>query len=68
MYAKLEDSEIEVYAEPEDKCYLCQNVLLCPLLSAIQNEAVFLHYENLEIEKCGMFISKEDLAEEIYLY
>jgi len=57
MYANVDkfDNSVNVYAEEEDLCYLCCYVDICPLLAAVQNEAVVLRYESIGIEKCGMY-------------
>jgi len=57
MYADVDkqDNAVNVYAEEDDLCYLCTYVDVCPLLAAVQNEAVVLRYESIGIEKCGMY-------------
>ena len=57
MYANIDgfDGTLRIYAEDNDLCYLCVHTEICPLLSAIQFEAVILRYENIDIAKCGMF-------------
>ena len=48
MYANIDgfDGTLRIYAEDNDLCYLCVHTEICPLLSAIQFEAVILRYEN----------------------
>ena len=57
MYANINDFDgaLRIYAEDNDLCYLCVQSEICPLLSAIQFEAVVLRYENVDITKCAMF-------------
>jgi hypothetical protein len=57
MYANVDDfdKKINLYTEDCDLCYLCSHLEVCPLLAALQDEAVVLRYESIEVEKCGMF-------------
>jgi len=57
MYVNVDnfDNKISLYAEEEDLCYICSHVEECPLLSALQDEAVVLRYESIEVENCGMY-------------
>ena len=68
MYAAVDsfDKKINLYAEEEDLCYLCTRMELCPLLAALQDEAVVLRYENIEVLTCGMY--KEFCFEEIIAF
>jgi hypothetical protein len=65
MYANLNKNEknISVYAESCDLCYTCAFIDKCPLISAVQDEAVVLRYESLEVATCPMF--KECTIEDI---
>lgn len=60
------DNKINLFAQEEDLCYICSNLEVCPLLAAIQDEAVVLRYENVEVEKCGMY--KEISLDEIMCF
>lgn len=57
MYANIDsfDKQLNLYAEEEDLCYLCKNIEICPLLAAVQGEAVVLRYAHIEINRCGMY-------------
>lgn len=57
MYATVDnfDKKINLYAEEEDSCYICANMEMCPLIAALQDEAVILRYENIEVGKCAMY-------------
>ncbi len=58
MYAQINNnSELDVFAEETDKCYLCRNMNKCPLMATIKNEIVILRFEAMAIEECGMFES-----------
>lgn len=66
MYAVVnEDSELDLYAQESDICFLCSNICLCPLLAALKNEVVILRYEAIGIEECALFdeISLGDLLD-----
>ena len=57
MYVNIDNfnQELNLYAEYEDLCYICRNVEFCPLLAAIQQEAVVLRYESIGVDNCGMY-------------
>jgi len=68
MYVNVDefDKKINLYAEEEDICYLCSRLEICPLLAALQDEAVVLRYDAIGIEKCGMY--KEFCFEEMIAF
>jgi hypothetical protein len=49
------DNKINVFADEYDLCFFCRNLDVCPLLAALEKEAVILRFENIEVEKCGLF-------------
>lgn len=46
---------LEVHISSRDLCQRCRNMRACPLLQAILSEKVFLHYELMDVEECGLF-------------
>ena len=46
---------IDVFADEDDICYLCDNIYKCPLIQALQVETVVLHYSEMDVLKCGLF-------------
>jgi len=46
---------LEVHICYTDLCHTCRNMKICPLINAVLDENVFLHYEDTQIEKCGLF-------------
>ena len=50
---------IDVFADANDVCFACKNVTDCPLIEALQNEVTVLHYENVEVQRCGLFARKD---------
>lgn len=46
---------IEVKASGQDICKKCKNFVTCPLIQAIKQEIVILHYEETLIADCGLF-------------
>lgn len=56
MRAELDKrGKLEVHTDSYDLCYSCKNVYKCPLVHAISQEIVILHYSNIEIKDCGLF-------------
>ncbi len=56
MYAIVnDDGALEVHTDKNDTCYSCRNLQKCPLIQAISNEYVILHYSDIEIKRCGLF-------------
>lgn len=45
---------IEVKASGQDVCKKCKNLSKCPLIQAIKQEIVILHYEETLIADCGL--------------
>lgn len=46
---------LEVHTDSDDLCFNCKNLYKCPLVQALSNEYVFLHYANVEIKDCALF-------------
>ena len=56
MYALVNDfGDLEVHTDEDDSCYLCKNLMKCPLIQAISKEYVVLRYSEIEVKKCGLF-------------
>lgn len=49
------DGTLEVHTNNNDICFNCKNLKKCPLVLALSNEYVFLHYSNIEIRDCALF-------------
>jgi|GEM_PF-1156061 len=47
--------QIDVFADTKDICYACKNNTDCPLIEALRAEIVFLHYEEIDVQTCGLF-------------
>jgi hypothetical protein len=46
---------LEINCEPYDLCFKCKNVKNCPLIQAISQEIVILHYSDIAIGECGLY-------------
>lgn len=56
MRAEINDlEELVINFEDYDKCKRCANKKKCPLMQAISQEIVILHYAEIQIEECGLF-------------
>ncbi len=38
-----------------DLCQQCKNIRKCPLIQAITQEIVILHYSDIAVSECGLF-------------
>lgn len=47
--------KIEVFTDKNDVCFSCSNQTDCPLVEALRSEIVILHYEEIDINQCGLF-------------
>lgn len=45
----------DIYLDVEDKCYMCEHSDICPLLGAVETNAVYLASNTMEIRECEMF-------------
>lgn len=45
---------IDVFTNTDDACFECLNNTDCPLIEALRNELVIMHYEEIEIQKCKL--------------
>jgi hypothetical protein len=50
--------KIDVFTDINDLCYSCENNTDCPLVEALRADIVFLHYEEIDIKKCGLYRKK----------
>ena len=50
-----EFDELVINFESYDLCERCTNRKKCPLVQAISQEIVILHYSDVQIEECGLF-------------
>jgi len=56
MYCTVNNkNNLEVHTDNNDLCFYCKNLYKCPLIQALTNEYVFLHYSDIEIKDCGLF-------------
>lgn len=56
MRAKINNcGELEIFCESYDLCRTCKNVKDCPLIQAITQEIVILHYSDIGIGECGFY-------------
>ncbi|MDD3012616.1 MAG: hypothetical protein PHC34_02810 [Candidatus Gastranaerophilales bacterium] len=46
---------VEVFTDTKDVCFVCGNKIDCPLVEALRAEIVILHYEEIDIQRCGLF-------------
>lgn len=51
---------IDVFTDTSDVCFICKNNIDCPLVEALRAEIVILHYEEVDIQKCGLLRRKEN--------
>jgi hypothetical protein len=49
------DERIAIYCEDYDLCKNCKNIQKCPLVQAISQEIVILHYSEIAINECGLY-------------
>jgi hypothetical protein len=49
------DEKLAIYCEDYDICKTCKNIQSCPLIQAITQEIVILHYSEVAIGECGLF-------------
>lgn len=49
------DGELVIYCEEYDLCLSCKNKKSCPLLQAIKQEIVILHYSDIGVAECGLY-------------
>lgn len=47
--------KLDIFTDSNDLCFNCRNKSACPLVEALRTETVFLHYEEIDITKCGLF-------------
>jgi hypothetical protein len=47
--------QLSIFCEDYDLCHKCKNVEKCPLIQAISQEIVILHYSDIAIGECGMY-------------
>jgi hypothetical protein len=48
--------ELVVSCEEYDLCQTCKNSKRCPLIQAISQEIVILHYSPIGVGECGLYI------------
>ena len=53
-----ENSDLAVYFDDYDLCSKCKNRKKCPLVQALSQELVILHYADIAICECGLFKQK----------
>ena len=47
--------DLVIYTECYDLCTTCKHSRKCPLIQAISQEIVILHYSDVAIGECGLF-------------
>jgi len=47
--------KLAIYCEDYDICTTCKNQQKCPLMQAITQEIVILHYSDIAIGECGLY-------------
>ena len=56
MYCIVNDNkDLEVHVTNTDLCFKCKYLSKCPLLTAIQDEYVVMHYSDIDVKDCGVF-------------
>jgi len=50
--------DLEVFCEYYDLCRNCMNTRRCPLIQAITQEIVILHYSDIGIGECGLYTKR----------
>lgn len=56
MRVTLDDNgALQVHTNCYDLCFRCNNLYKCPLVQAVSNEQVILHYSELVIDSCGLY-------------
>ena len=51
--------ELVIYSRKFDLCTTCGNTRDCPLLQALQQEIVILHYGEIEVSECGLYLKRK---------
>ncbi len=54
--------KLKILFEQYDVCNFCRNVKKCPLMQAVMQEIVILHYSDIEIKQCS-FMDFKNLKE-----
>lgn len=47
--------QLSIICEEYDLCQRCKNATKCPLVQAISQEIVILHYSDIAIGECGLY-------------
>jgi hypothetical protein len=47
--------QLSIICEEYDLCERCKNATKCPLIQAISQEIVILHYSDIAIGECGLY-------------
>lgn len=50
--------KLAIYCEEYDICKNCKKIHECPLIQAISQEIVILHYSEIAISECGLYQTK----------
>lgn len=68
MYAEIDkiDNSVNIYTEEGDRCGLCANTEICPLMAAISDEVVVLRYEAVEVGSCPLYEEFRFEAEDLF--
>jgi len=50
-----DDGHLIIYSSQYDLCSTCKNKYDCPLMQALVQEIVILHYGTVQISECGLY-------------
>ena len=53
-----DNDELGVCFDEYDLCVKCKNVKKCPLIQALTQELVILHYADIAVCECGLYKQK----------
>ena len=51
--------DLVIYCECYDLCTTCKHSRKCPLIQAIRQEIVILHYSDVAVGDCGLYSKRK---------
>ena len=53
------DGDLLIFTESYDLCQNCKHINKCPLIQAIRQEIVILHYSDIAVGDCGLYAKRK---------
>lgn len=54
-----DDEQLAIYCSDYDLCTTCKNKYKCPLIQALRQEIVILHYSDVAVGECGLYSKRK---------